>query len=48
MDRLVLQLRKGALALLPATLEELDEIADTASRPAAARWWRRLRAAVNG
>jgi hypothetical protein len=47
-DRLVLQLRKGSLALLPGTLESLDELADAEERPAAARWWRRLRGAVSG
>jgi len=48
MDRLILQLRKGALALLPATLEELDEaVAEAPQRPAAA-WWRRLRGAAGG
>jgi hypothetical protein len=48
MDRLVLQLRKGALALLPASIGELESIADADDVPAAARWWRRLRAAVSG
>lgn len=48
MDRLVLQLRKGALALLPAPLESLEALAEDEGRPAAARWWRKLRAAVSG
>jgi len=48
MDRLVLQLRKGALALLPAPLDSLEELAEAEGRPAAARWWRKLRAAVSG
>jgi hypothetical protein len=47
MDRLVLQLRKGALALLPAASEALEAAAEEAGRPAGARWWRRLRGAVN-
>ncbi len=45
MDRLVLQLRKGALALLPLGLDELEARADAERRPAAARWWQRLRGA---
>jgi hypothetical protein len=48
MDRLVLQLRKGTLALLPSPLGALEELAESEERPAAARWWRKLRAAVSG
>lgn len=43
MDRLILQLRKGALALLPMKIEELEADADQGKRPAGARWWRRLK-----
>lgn len=43
MDRLILQLRKGALALLPVRIEELEAEAEQEKRPANARWWRRLR-----
>ncbi len=39
MDRLILQLRKGALALLPAPLTELDALAGGDPRGG---WWRRL------
>jgi hypothetical protein len=44
MDRLVLQLRKGALALLPAPLDELDTDDDGGR----VRFWRRLRSALGG
>jgi len=48
MDRLILQLRKGALALLPGTIDELESVAGgDAGRPAAG-WWRRLRDAIGG
>lgn len=47
LDRLVLQLRKGALALLPASVEALEAAAEEAGRPAAKRWWRRSRRAVS-
>ncbi|HEX9798654.1 MAG TPA: DUF4388 domain-containing protein [Thermoanaerobaculia bacterium] len=47
MDRLVLQLRKGALALLPAAVETLETAAEAEERPEPARWWRRLRGAVS-
>jgi hypothetical protein len=45
MDRLILQLRKGALALLPVGIDQLEAEADVAKRPAGGRWWRRLRGA---
>ena len=45
MDRLVLQLRKGAIALLPASLAELDR---GAAENGAPRWWKRLRGARFG
>ncbi len=41
-DWLVLQLRRNALALLPASLDELESAAERSARPHAARWWRRL------
>jgi hypothetical protein len=40
MDRLILQLRKGTLALLPAPLDELEG--------GGPRLWRKLRAALGG
>jgi hypothetical protein len=43
MDRLILQLRKGALALLPVRIEDLEAEAELDQKPANARWWRRLR-----
>jgi hypothetical protein len=43
MDRLVLQLRKGALALLPQEFDALEAHAEEERRPANVRWWRRLR-----
>jgi hypothetical protein len=43
MDRLILQLRKGALALLPMQVESLEAQAEEERRPANVRWWRRLR-----
>jgi hypothetical protein len=47
MDRLVLQLREGALALLPAPAEELAAAAEEQGRTEPARWWRRLRDAAS-
>ena len=41
MDWLVLQLRKGALALLPVPVEELERSSDP-SQEDRQRWWRRL------
>ena len=45
MDRLILQLRKGALALLPVPLDRLGEGDDDATR---GRFWRKLRSALSG
>jgi hypothetical protein len=42
MDLLLLQLQKGRLALLPASLDRLDEMADKHGKPALERWWKRL------
>jgi hypothetical protein len=42
MDLLLLQLQKGRLALLPAPIEKLEEMADRQSQPALQRWWRRV------
>jgi hypothetical protein len=43
MDRLILQLRKGALALLPVRIDDLEAEAELDQKPANVRWWRRLR-----
>ena len=43
MDRLILQLRKGALALLPVGIDDLEAEAELDQKPANVRWWRRLR-----
>jgi hypothetical protein len=42
MERLVLQLRKGAIALLPASVSTLDARAERAGATPPERWWRRL------
>ena len=42
MDRIVLQLRKGAIALLPAPLSKLEAEGDRAHAESGPRWWRRL------
>jgi len=42
MDLLLLQLQKGRLALLPAPVEKLEEMAEKQSQPALQRWWRRV------
>jgi len=42
MDLLLLQLQKGSLALLPATLEKLEQDADTRGEAPLRRWWRRV------
>ena len=42
MDRIVLQLRKGALALLPAPLSTLEQDAAKAGVEPRQRWWNRL------
>lgn len=42
MDLLLLQLRKGQLALLPAPLDRLDKLADQRGEPGEKRWWRKL------
>jgi len=41
MDRIVLQIRKGAVALLPAPLSKLETEADRTGSEPSARWWRR-------
>lgn len=46
MDRLVLLLRDGAIALLPLPVEELAEVLGDPGSPAAT-WWRRLRATAH-
>lgn len=43
MDRLILQLRKGALALVPMPVEALEAEAESTNLPTNVRWWRRLR-----
>ncbi|HEX6898134.1 MAG TPA: DUF4388 domain-containing protein [Thermoanaerobaculia bacterium] len=42
MDLLLLQLQKGSLALLPASLERLEQEAEGHDQPAFQRWWRRV------
>lgn len=42
MDLLLLQLRKGRLALLPAPVEKLEEAAEKREQPPLQRWWRRV------
>jgi hypothetical protein len=42
MDLLLLQLRKGRLALLPAPIERLEEQAEKRGQTAHQRWWRRV------
>lgn len=42
MDLLLLQLQKGRLALLPAPVERLEELAEKRGQPAYQRWWRRV------
>jgi hypothetical protein len=42
MELLIEQLRKGALALLPASLDALEEQAEARREPAPRRWWQRL------
>jgi hypothetical protein len=42
MDLLLLQLKKGRLALLPAPVEHLEEAAERRGQPALQRWWRRV------
>ena len=42
MDLLLLQLQKGRLALLPASLDRLEETADKRGAPALQRWWKRV------
>jgi Domain of unknown function (DUF4388) len=41
MDLLLLQLQKGRLALLPASLERLEQEAEKRGEPALQRWWKR-------
>lgn len=48
MDLLLLQLQKGSLALLPATLEKLEQDADSRGEPPFKRWWKRVFAARVG
>lgn len=42
MDLLMLQLQKGRLALLPAPVERLEEVAEKRGQSALQRWWRRV------
>jgi hypothetical protein len=42
MDLLLLQLQKGRLALLPTSLDRLDESAEQRGTPPLQRWWKRL------
>jgi Domain of unknown function (DUF4388) len=42
MDLLLLQLQKGRLALLPASIESLEAAAEKRGQPALQRWWRRV------
>jgi Domain of unknown function (DUF4388) len=42
MDLLLLQLQKGRLALLPASLEQLEREAEGRGEPALKRWWKRI------
>jgi hypothetical protein len=42
MDLLLLQLKKGRLALLPAPVEHLEEQAERRGQSAHQRWWRRV------
>ncbi|HEV8578566.1 MAG TPA: DUF4388 domain-containing protein [Thermoanaerobaculia bacterium] len=42
MDLLLLQLQKGRLAILPASIERLEEEAEGRGLPALQRWWRRV------
>jgi hypothetical protein len=42
LDLLLLQLQKGRLALLPASLERLEQEAERRGQPASQRWWRRV------
>jgi len=42
MDLLLLQLKKGRLALLPAPVEHLEQQAERRGQPALQRWWRRV------
>jgi len=46
MDRLILLLRDGAIALLPLPIEELDGLAEASGSEDAAAWLRRLRSAA--
>ena len=48
MELLIEQLRKGAIALLPASLDELDREAEAQHEPAPRRWWQRLTRAHHG
>jgi hypothetical protein len=43
MDRLILQLRKGALALLPMPVEDLEARGEVEQESVGSRWWRKLR-----
>ena len=42
MDLLLLQLQKGRLALLPASVETLEAEAETRGQPPLERWWQRV------
>lgn len=42
MDLLLLQLQKGEIALLPTSVENLEQRAEKENRPPGERWWRRL------
>jgi hypothetical protein len=42
LEALLVELRQGRLALLPAPPDRLDELADQRGEPSTGRWWQRL------
>ena len=48
LDLLLLQLQKGRLALLPVSVDRLEDEADRYQQPAHQRWWRRIFPAKDG
>jgi hypothetical protein len=42
LEALMIELRQGRLALLPAPVAALEDRADDSGAPEAVRWWRRL------